>query len=135
MPEIRPIALCLFRNRGRILVFEVRDGGRLIGYRPLGGGIEFGETSRDAVVREIREELGIELREPTLVTVLENLFTYGGQPKHEIVFVYDGLVGDASVYDRDDLMFDEGNERIPVRWVDPHDLDAPLFPNGLADAL
>ncbi len=35
-------------------------------YRPLGGGIAFGEHSRDAFAREIREELGAEVYEATL---------------------------------------------------------------------
>jgi hypothetical protein len=44
MNQIRPIALCVFHNNNRILVFEGYDKAKdEIFYRPLGGGIEFGE--------------------------------------------------------------------------------------------
>ena len=42
--------------------------------RPLGGGIDFGETSQDAIVREIREELGAELTDARLLGIVENIF-------------------------------------------------------------
>ncbi len=63
MPDqIRPLALCLFRNSGRILVFEGYDPlKQQTFYRPLGGGIEFGERAEDAVRREIREEIRAEI--------------------------------------------------------------------------
>ena len=57
--RIRPIALCLFRHAGRILVGNAYDAVKQEHYcRPLGGGIEFGERGAEAIVREIREELG-----------------------------------------------------------------------------
>ena len=41
---IRPIAICVLRRHDEILVIEGRDESRdLTFYRPLGGGIEFGE--------------------------------------------------------------------------------------------
>jgi hypothetical protein len=45
MNEIRPVALCVFRNNDGILVFEGYDDvkGETF-YRPPGGGIEFGES-------------------------------------------------------------------------------------------
>ena len=57
--KIRVIAVSVFQNAGRILVFKGHDPvkGETF-YRPLGGAIEFGETSQQALVREIREELG-----------------------------------------------------------------------------
>jgi len=56
---IRPIAICVIRRRDEILVFESRDTVKNeTFYRPLGGGINFGEHSKDAVRREIFEEIG-----------------------------------------------------------------------------
>ena len=48
-------------------------------HRLLGGGVEPGERSEEAVVREIAEELRATLLEPRLLGVLENVFTYDGQ--------------------------------------------------------
>ncbi|UED82197.1 NUDIX domain-containing protein [Lysinibacillus sp. CD3-6] len=51
-------AICLFRNDDLILVAEGFDEvkGEFY-YRPIGGKIEFGETSAEAIQREVREEI------------------------------------------------------------------------------
>jgi len=88
--RIRPIAICLFRNRGRILVSEGFDTVKQsYYYRPLGGGIEYGESSKAAVLREIQEELDAQIENIQSVGVIENIFTYEGEQGHEIVFVFD----------------------------------------------
>ena len=89
--RIRPLAICVFYRDRRILVNEAHDP--LTGqtfYRPLGGGIEFGETSVKAIAREIREEIGAEVTQLRLLGTLESLFTFSGVAGHEIVQVYDG---------------------------------------------
>ncbi len=63
-------------------------------HRLVGGSVELGERSVDAMVREIGEELGTTLREPRLLGVLENQFVFEGEPGHEIVFVYAGELAD-----------------------------------------
>ena len=74
--HIRPLALCLFRNKGRILVNGDADPhSQEYYYRPLGGGIEFGELSEAAIKREIMEELGESIENVQFVGVLENVFT------------------------------------------------------------
>ena len=78
-PPIRPIAICIVWRNDEPLVFEGRDEHRdLTFYRPLGGAIEFGERSEDAVRRELREEIGAELEDVRLLTVSENVFTFQG---------------------------------------------------------
>ena len=88
--NIRPIAICVFHSEGRILVSRGYDSVKdSVYYRPLGGGIEFGERSRDAVVREIREELSAEVRATRILGTRENIFTLDGETGHEILWVYD----------------------------------------------
>lgn len=86
-------------------------------YRPIGGGVEFGEATRAALEREMKEELGQEVRGLHLVGTLENLFELDGVQGHEIVFVYDGEFVDPAVYERDRLDFEEDNgEAVTARW-------------------
>jgi len=57
-------------------------------FRPLGGGIEVGESAEAALRREFAEELAAELAQVRLLGVLENRFLYNGVPGHETVFVF-----------------------------------------------
>jgi ADP-ribose pyrophosphatase YjhB (NUDIX family) len=138
--RIRPIAVCVFRHGSKILVSDGGDATKQSAYcRPLGGAIEFGEHSTDAVVREIREELSVEVRDVRLLGVLENLFTLDGQPGHEIVFVYDARFVDESLYERPTLPFHEaGWSNGDARWLDLTQLareKARLVPEGLSEFL
>ncbi|HEY9763270.1 MAG TPA: NUDIX hydrolase [Trichocoleus sp.] len=137
--RIRAIALCLFRHQGRILVSEGFDEvKRETFFRSLGGGIDFCETSRDAIVREIQEELGAEISDVHLVGILESIFLYQGEPGHEIVFVYDARFVDASLYDREKLTVQEGKHQFTATWKSLEQMTGPgqqLVPEGLAALL
>ena len=89
MPSIRPTALCLFENRGRLLLQEFVNfvNGELF-YRPFGGGLEFGERASAAIRREIMEELGAEISTPQLLDVLEDIHDLGEGRRHNIVFLF-----------------------------------------------
>jgi|GEM_PF-6087287 NUDIX domain len=56
--RIRALALALIWRGDELLLMEGDDPAkRQTFYRPLGGGVEFGERARDAVIREFAEEL------------------------------------------------------------------------------
>src|SRR5687768_6498661 len=59
-------------------------------HRLIGGSVELGESHRDAVVREVHEELGATIRELAFLATLENIFHIDGMLGHEIVFLYAG---------------------------------------------
>ena len=133
-PAIRPVALAILRRGDDILVFQGRDETkRETFHRPLGGGIEFGEPAAEAVRRELREELGVELTSVELLGVLENIFTAFGRRNHEIVFVYAAEAADPAVYTADYAahVLDEGS---PVAWQPLSSFrsgEAILYPAGL----
>jgi 8-oxo-dGTP pyrophosphatase MutT (NUDIX family) len=138
--SIRPIAICLFRRGDRILVAKAYDSVKQDAfYRPLGGGIEFGESSHEAIQREIQEELGVEIQNIVLLTVLENQFQYEGQPGHEIVFVFDAEFVEAELYDRPQLEGYESNQtKFIAQWHTPEQiqvLNGRLVPTGLGEFL
>jgi 8-oxo-dGTP pyrophosphatase MutT (NUDIX family) len=100
-PRIRPLALCIFHHHGKILVNPFYDAVEKRSlFRPVGGGIEFGERSIDTIVREVHEELGLSISNVRLIGTLESIFTYAGKRGHEIVQVYDARFEDAAVYER-----------------------------------
>jgi predicted enzyme related to lactoylglutathione lyase/ADP-ribose pyrophosphatase YjhB (NUDIX family) len=137
---IRPLALVVFRREdGRILVapgFDHVKQQRF--YRPLGGGIEFGERAEDAARREILEELGAAIDGPTLLGTFENIFTYRGQQGHELIWLYEARFADASFYEREVVEADESGAKFEAHWValDVFERgDAPLYPEGLLPML
>ena len=101
MNQIRPIAICVFRHNDCILVAQGYDPVKKESfYRPLGGGIEFGEYSEQTIHRELLEEIGAEVCELKYLGTLENVYVFNGTPGHEIIQVYDGVLRDARLYEQ-----------------------------------
>ncbi len=137
---IRPIAICVFRNNDRIFIFEGYDfiKGETF-YRPLGGGIEFGEHSRDALAREVREEIGQEVANLRFLGAVENIFVCNAKPGHEIVMVYEGEFADPAMYDCEPLeAMEDSGERFKALWMPMQHFRnglSPLYPDGLLQLL
>lgn len=139
MPRIRPLAICIFSHRGRILVAEGFDPIKQQRfYRPLGGGIEFGEPTVQTLHRELQEEIGAAIKDVRYLGTLENIFTFNGQLGHEIVLVYDGAFVDASLYDREQIHGeDTGDVTFIAVWkrLDEFTDAEPVYPDGLVNLL
>lgn len=140
MNQTRPIAICIFSNNNRILVFEGHDSikGETF-YRPLGGGIEFGERGEAAIRREIMEELHSEIEELKHLGFLENIFLHNGNAGHEIVMVYDGVLKESRLYEQAEMEVVEANgEVIRVLWKSLDEFGdgkSILYPDGLLGLL
>lgn len=139
--DIRVKALALFRRGDEILVHEVLEKDvtqRLLGYRLLGGHVEFGERAEETLKREIKEELGTEIRNVRFKGVSENIFVWAGKPSHEVIFVFEAEFIDQDFYKRDTMQAtkDDGS-KFNVLWLDPHKPreSLGLFPDGLLDML
>lgn len=128
--RIRPIAIAVVRrDDGALLVTSAVDPATGRTYvRSPGGGIEPGERAAEAVVRELREELGVEAAAPRRLDVIEHVFAYGGGTFHEHVFVFRvALAADAAL----PAATDAGH---PVWWLPADRFDDPtidLVPAGL----
>jgi ADP-ribose pyrophosphatase YjhB (NUDIX family) len=130
-----PVALAIIRNGAKILVSVGFDSfTRETYYRPLGGGIKFGERSEDAIRRELREELDAAVKSARLIGVLENTFRVGPAQGHEIDFIYEVVLADAHRFRRGPIRAAESNGApIPCEWKALMEFrkGARLYPSGL----
>jgi 8-oxo-dGTP pyrophosphatase MutT (NUDIX family) len=141
MNQIRPLAICVFCHNHRILVAEGYDPIKeQTFYRPLGGGIEFGESSEQTIHRELQEELGAEVCDLQYLGTLENIYVFNGTPGHEIVQVYDGTLKDAELYEQQVIPGHELDIDISFQavWKNIDDFGEGkliLYPAGLLELL
>jgi ADP-ribose pyrophosphatase YjhB (NUDIX family) len=138
MPSIRAIALAVPRRGDDLLVFEAYDASKdQTFYRPLGGGIDFGETAEAALRRELREEFAAELIDVRQLGVLENIFRGSGGAGHEIAFIFDCRLANPTLYERDLVgeILDEAGTKVMWRPLAGFTPDRPLYPDGLGDLL
>lgn len=112
-----------------IIVLVTREDGKaLLGrnasfpvpmYSCLAGFVEPGETMEDAVHREVKEEVGIDLSEVRY---------WGSQPWP---FPHSLMLGFRATYGGGELSFDDG-EIVDAQWHSPDDL--PMIPPGMSIA-
>lgn len=137
--RIRELALGVPRRDGEVFVAELYDSHadeRF--YRPVGGGIEFGEYGTDAVVREFEEELDVTVDVGEYLGTIENVFTFDGTPGHEVVLVYEvELPGDWPESTRVKGT-DDGGVTYTAEWKSLAEFErgtVPLYPDGIVRLL
>ena len=139
--RIRPIAICVFRNQDRILVFEGFDKVKNeTFYRPLGGGVEFGETAEETVRRELKEEINADVEDIRFLGALENIFTFNNDKYHEIVLVHDGVLKEPGLYEQAVIVGHEADVEEPFKamWMSLNEFREGkfiLYPDGLLELL
>lgn len=118
--EIRPIVLGIAVRNNKLLAAEGFDKKKQeTFYRALGGGIEFGEKSDEALKREFLEELGINIEVEDYLGVSENIFEFNGRKAHELVLMYKIEINDSDYNERYIINDDCGEFK--VLWVDISD--------------
>ncbi|SMX32337.1 NUDIX domain protein [Actibacterium lipolyticum] len=134
---IRVKALGLHWRNGRLLASEVYDdAGKLKGVRPLGGSVEFGEPAHVAVLREFKEELGLDVVIRGQPLVMENLYAHEGSAGHEVLFIFE-VTFPAGAFDGQERVefYEDSGAACVAHWYDLNDLDRDdgpeLFPAGL----
>ena len=141
MRQIRPLAICLFSHEDKILVSEEQDPSKgETFYRPLGGGIEFGEYSTETIHRELMEEISAHAKNLVYLGTLENIFTFNGTPGHEILLVYDGVLVESGLYEQTVILGHEADVNLPMKviWKSLDEFGpgkSILYPEGLLDLL
>ena len=135
--HIRVLALALISRDGELLVERGRDESKgETFYRLPGGGIDFGETGVEALRRELREELEADADEFRYVRTVENIFTYEGEPGHEIIRLYECMLRPPKLYERDQWEVRENAGATNTHefvWMPRADFEsgrATLYPDG-----
>ena len=54
----------------------------------IGGKVVFGETTYESIIREYKEEIGINVEIDHLVSIVENFFFYRNKKWHELLYFY-----------------------------------------------
>jgi 8-oxo-dGTP pyrophosphatase MutT (NUDIX family) len=121
---VRPsVSAVIFDGRGRLLLQQRSDGGQ---WGLPGGSVEIGESVHDAVIREVREETGLQ------VTVLRLVGVYS-EPALQVVRYPDG-----NVWHYVNVCFEctvrggeltTCDETLALRYVSPARLPATMLPN------
>jgi len=115
--EIRPIVLGILIKNNKILIAEKYDTSKQSYFcRCLGGGIEFQETSKEALKREYLEELKINVEVKEQIDIVENIFEYNGKKAHEIVFMYEVEMDEAQYKEKYEITDTAGT--FEAKWVD-----------------
>lgn len=133
--HIRTISVAIIKNnQGKVLAIPCYDRKKQEDfYRLLGGGVDFGETTKAALKREFKEELGIEIKIGKLLKVFENIFQFEDKKGHEICFIYEAELQDKSLYKQEQLpMIEEEHKGKLVTWVDTsHPRIYPINPKEI----
>jgi ADP-ribose pyrophosphatase YjhB (NUDIX family) len=124
--------MCVFLHNGRTLASKAFDKTKNEKFgRLLGGSLELRETTEEGIRREIREELGCEIENLTLLKVAENLFTYEGNQGHDIVFVFKGDLANKELYEKEIIRIVEPYAEFDAEWISTSDIlegKIPLYP-------
>ncbi|MCA0379163.1 MAG: NUDIX hydrolase [Actinobacteria bacterium] len=119
--DMRVAAYAVVERRGKLLLTHWRRG-HLHGWTLPGGGIDPGEDPRDAVVREVFEETGLEARVGKLIGVDSRVMVREEVPEgtdpelHTIRIVYRATVKDGP------LRNEVGGSSDEARWVSIRDI-------------
>lgn len=120
-------ATALIIKNGQIYLTKNEEGH----YYSIGGAIQVGKKTQDAVKREVEEEIGIDCQVNQLAFVVENQFQQGETQFHNIEFHY--LV---TPFGEPPSSMMEGERQQECQWVDLNHLsEIDLVPAFLKEEL
>lgn len=117
--RIRILSLGIVKHDDRILMSQGFDPAKQQNfYRALGGGVNFGETSREALIREFQEEIQAEITNIKYLGCLENIFVFNDKQGHEIIQIYQCDFVEPRFYQTQIIRFQEAEKQKTALWLD-----------------
>ncbi|WP_433772293.1 NUDIX domain-containing protein [Bacillus wiedmannii] len=128
-PRLRAEAMILNDDHSKVLV-QCDENESF--YRFPGGSIEFGETAKEAIERELWEEYNLEVFVQELAVVNENVFEWNGEKGHHCTLIHWGTVREVVT---NEIRHKE-HEDIILIWKSIEELKAkPTYPEGILSYL
>lgn len=114
------LGVVIVNNNGKILVGK-RKNSHAPYYSIPGGKLDLGESFEEGIIREVKEETDLDIREPEVIAVTNNLGTYKEDGVHfiSIILLVKSFSGEPRVMEPEKC--DEW------LWVDPKKIPLPHF--------
>lgn len=101
-------------------------------YRFPGGSIEFGETAKEAIIRELMEEYDLKIDVQELAVVNEHIFEWNNEKGHHCTLIHWGTVQERVT---NEIRHKE-HENIILIWKSIEELkEKPTYPEGIVSYL
>jgi len=114
------LGIIIINQDGNILIGK-RKGSHAQKYSIPGGHLDLGETFEQGAIREIKEETDLDILEPKVIAITNNLETYKEEGKHYLSIIL--LVTKYS----GELKNMEPEKCEGWQWVNPKELPEPHF--------
>jgi len=100
-------AAAIITSENKILLHKMRGDSF---WTLAGGKIKCQETSEDAILRELKEEIATDVTVEKLLIIAENFFTFDYKLFHEFCFIYkicdgDKLVSNNNIFTNENLIY------------------------------
>ncbi|MDA2382200.1 NUDIX domain-containing protein [Bacillus cereus] len=129
MAKLRAEAMILNEDHSKVLVqCDLRE----TFYRFPGGSIEFGETAKEAIIRELMEEYDLKIDVQELAVVNEYIFEWNKEKGHHSTLIHWGTVEEIIT----NIIRHKEHEDIILIWKSLDELkEKPTYPEGIVSYL
>ncbi|PFJ91102.1 DNA mismatch repair protein MutT [Bacillus cereus] len=129
IPKLRAEAMILNEDHSKVLVqCDLSE----TFYRFPGGSIEFGETTKEAIMRELMEEYDLKIDVQELAVVNEHIFEWNNEKGHHCTLIHWGTVKERVT---NEIRHKE-HEDIILIWKSIEQLNnKPTYPDGIVSYL
>ena len=135
--DLRKVALGIAIKNNKVLVEKGHDKVEQIDfYRCLGGGIEENETPLEAVKREFKEELNIDIIVNKELGTIDSHFGYNWKNGHELVYLFDITIPEESL--KKNYTIIDNDIASPGEWISIDEFKSGkkiIFPKGIIEYL